>query len=69
MLVFRSEDHLAAWIASGNPRGETMTLEQQWELAKRWFEGRHLLGWKKRTASEAEAVLHSVGLDSPFWSM
>jgi hypothetical protein len=46
-----------------------MTLEQQWQLAQRWFAGRHLPEWKRRTPAEAEAVFRSVGLTSEFWSL
>jgi hypothetical protein len=69
MLIFRSEEHLAAWIDHGNPRGETLTPAQQWDLAGRWFRGRHLPEWKRRTPAEAGAVFASVGLTSEFWSL
>ena len=70
MLVFRSEDHLERWLSDpSHPRGERMTLEQQWELAQKWFAGRHKPEWKKRTPEEAEAVLRSVGLTSEFWKL
>ena len=70
MLLFRSDEHLEAWLAVGDrPEGERLKLDQQWELAKRWFVGRHLRSWKKRTAAEAEGVFRSVGLTSNFWSL
>jgi hypothetical protein len=70
MLIFRSEDHLEAWLAQPNhPRGATMTVDQQWELAGRWFAGRDRPDWKRRTAEEAEAVLRSVGLTTDFWKL
>jgi hypothetical protein len=70
MLLFRSEEHLERWLESpAHPRGETMTLQQQWELAKRWFAGRHLREWRKRDAAQAEDVFRSVGLTSNFWSL
>jgi hypothetical protein len=68
MLAFRSEGHLEKWIARGNPEGERLSLEAQWQLAKRWFAGRHLPEWQRRTPEEAQEVLASVGLSSPFWS-
>jgi hypothetical protein len=68
MLLFRSEEHVDAWTEMGNPRGESMSVEQQWALAKSWFQGRHLPSWQRRTAAEAQAVLRSVGLVSDFWS-
>lgn len=45
-----------------------MTLAQQWELAGKWFAGRHTPAWRRRSPDEAQAVLHSVGLTSDFWS-
>jgi hypothetical protein len=44
-----------------------MSLQQQWELARRWFEGRHLRGWQRRSPAEAESVFEAVGLTGPFW--
>lgn len=69
MLAFRSEGHLRRWLGAGKPAGESFPLETQWELAQRWFAGRHLPSWKRRTPAEAEAVFRSVGLTSDFWSL
>jgi hypothetical protein len=68
MLAFRSEGHLENWIRRGHPEGESFSLGVQWQLAKRWFAGRHLPEWQRRTPEEAQAVLASVGLSSSFWS-
>ena len=67
MLLFRSEEHLTAWLEGGHPEGARMTLAQQWELAQHWFVGRNEPTWKKRTPSEAEAVLRGCGLTEEFW--
>ena len=70
MLLFRSEGHLDRWLHDpSHPKGEGLSLEQQWGLAETWFAGRHLPGWHKRTAEEAEAVFRSVGLISDFWRL
>jgi hypothetical protein len=70
MLLFRSEEHLERWLASGDhPRGERMTLEQQWILARTWFAGRNRPEWTKRTASEAEDVFRDAGLTREFWRL
>jgi Alkylmercury lyase len=70
MLAFRSEEHLERWLSSGrNPSGETMSLKRQWQLAQRWFAGRHKPDWKRRDADEVEAVFGSVGLTSDFWKL
>lgn len=70
MLLFRSEEHLDRWLLDpSHPKGECISLDQQWGLAEKWFAGRHLPGWDKRTAEEAEAVFRSVGLTSDFWRL
>ena len=69
MLLFRSEEHLERWLAGDRPRGETFSVDQQWLLARTWFEGRHLPGWRKRSAAEAEAVFRAAGLTSDFWRL
>ena len=70
MLLFRSEEHLERWIRGGaRPRGETMSLDQQWCLAREWFRGRHLPAWRKRSAAQAEEILRSAGLGGDFWRL
>ena len=70
MLLFRSEEHLERWLEDpGRPRGETLTLATQWQLAIAWFAGRDQPGWKKRTPAEAQEVFRSVGLTGAFWNL
>jgi hypothetical protein len=70
MLLFRSEEDVERWSElRGTPRGEVMSVEQQWRLARAWFEGRFLPGYRRRTAEEAEAVFAGIGLTGPFWSL
>lgn len=70
MLLFRSEEHLDRWLEDpSRPRGERLTLEQQWDLARSWFAGRHRPEWKKRSADEAESVFRGAGLTSDFWRL
>jgi hypothetical protein len=70
MLLFRSEEHLTKWLAKPErPSGERLALEQQWELAKKWFAGRDEPEWKKRTPQEAEGVFRGVGLNADFWKL
>ena len=67
MLIFRSEEHLQRWISNDHPAGEKLSLAQQWDLARRWFVGRHLPDWQRRTKAEAQELFRLVGLDSDFW--
>ncbi|HEY7875703.1 MAG TPA: hypothetical protein VIG64_11345 [Actinomycetota bacterium] len=70
MLLFRSEEHLEAWLASGRgPRGERMTTALQWELARLWFAGRDRPEWRPRTAAQAQEVFGEAGLRGDFWRL
>lgn len=46
-----------------------MSVEQQWRLARAWFEDRLRPGYRRRTVGEAEAVFAEIGLTGPFWSL
>ena len=68
MLLFRSEEDVAAWCArTDTPRGEVVPFETIWRLAQAWYGNRMHAAYRGRTPSEAEAVLAGVGLDSAFW--
>lgn len=73
MLLFRSEEHLERWLTAGDessrPRGERLSVAQQWTLATAWFEGRDRPEWRKRTPEEAEAVFAKAGLTGDFWGL
>jgi hypothetical protein len=70
MLLFRSEEDIERWIrVRGTPRGEVMSVEQQWRLARAWFEGRLRSGFRRRTLEEAEALFAEIGLTGQFWSL
>lgn len=68
MLLFRSEEAIARWCADQQlPRGATLTLDQTWELAQRWYHDRLRPDFHGRSVAEAEAIFAAVGLDGPFW--
>ncbi len=70
MLLFRSEEDIAEWSeAGGTPRGELLSVEQQWRLARAWYEHRLNPGARRRTVEEAEAAFAEIGLAGPFWSL
>jgi hypothetical protein len=70
MLLFRSEEHVDGWIEqTGRSRGATMTVDQLWDLATRWYAGRLVRGWQRPTPEEAEAIFAAVGLSGDFWRM
>jgi hypothetical protein len=70
MLLFRSEEHVQAWYRNREfSMGETLTLDQQWELARVWYADRLSPEWRRRTPQEAEAVFTSLGLTREFWRL
>lgn len=70
MLLFRSEEHIEKWRRPrGIDRGATLSLGQQWRLARRWYRERMSPEWRRFTIDEAEQVFADVGLTGPFWSL
>jgi hypothetical protein len=70
MLLFRSEEHVRRWYQKqGMTTGVTLTLEQQWELARLWYADRMSPEWRRRTPEEAEAAFAKVGLTGDFWRL
>ena len=68
MLLFRSEEEIDAWCRTqGEPRGETLTFAQVWNLSKAWYGNRMNPDYRGRTPTEAERLFEQLGLDSPFW--
>jgi len=70
MLLFRSEEHTARWYrAKDIPMGVSLSIEQQWDLARIWYRDRMSPSWRRRTPEEAEAVFNEVGLTGDFWKL
>ena len=71
MLLFRSEEHMDRWSRSwGLPSGGTLTLDQCWRLAHAWYtDDRRDPTWRRKTASEAQALFTELGLTGPFWQL
>jgi hypothetical protein len=70
MLLFRSDEHIEMWYRRrGIATGATLTLNQQWELARIWYADRMAPDWRRRTPEEAEAVFSSLGLTGVFWRL
>jgi len=49
--------------------GASLTIQQQWELARVWYADRLSPDWRRRTPEEAEAVFTSMGLTGEFWQL
>ncbi len=50
-------------------RGAVLSIEQCWELAERWYEGRIDPDWKPRSGAEARTIFRKVGLTDSFWNL
>ena len=68
MLVFRSEAHLDRWLA-GRERGVTISIEMVARLAVAWWSDRLAPDWLPHTREQNQAILESLGLTGPFWSL
>ena len=70
MLLFRSEEHVEEWRRPRDlQRGGVLSMQQQWDLARRWYGNRMDEAWRRRTPVEAEDVFASVGLTGDFWRL
>ena len=70
MLAFRSEEHVDRWSkAHGIPRGASFSIEQAWELARRWYGDKLSPEWKRAAPAEAEALFAEIGLTGDFWRL
>ena len=59
-----------AWSAlTGLPRGEVLTLDHTWELAKLWYQDRMDPGFRGRSADEAQHIFRQLGLHAPLWDV
>lgn len=68
MLLFRSEGHVATWLAGRSP-GATVPVAQLADLATAWWSDRLAPDWRPRTRDESQAILETVGLTGPFWTL
>jgi hypothetical protein len=46
-----------------------ISLPTAWALAQAWYADRLQPSWRRRTATEAQAVFTGLGLTGPFWSL
>jgi hypothetical protein len=69
MLLFRSEEHIDSWYRRDSATGATLTLDEQWQLARIWYATRMAPEWRRRTPEAAQAVFASIGLTGEFWRL
>jgi hypothetical protein len=70
MLLFRSEEHVDRWCERQRvARGAVFPVPLLWELARRWYDDRLELDWRRKTIRERQAILDEVGLTGEFWRL
>jgi hypothetical protein len=68
MLLFRSEEHVAAWCRErALPQRPLVNLGQLWQLALTWYENRLTVESRRPAASEMVSIFAGLGLTGPFW--
>jgi hypothetical protein len=68
MLLFRSEGHVANWLAGREP-GATISITKVAELAVAWWSDRLDPAWEPHTRDQNQQILDSLGLTGPFWKL
>ena len=68
MLLFRSEEHVTNWLAGRTP-GTTISVGTLCDLAHAWWGNRLDPDWRPRTRDQNQAILDSLGLTGPFWTL
>ena len=68
MNLFRSEEHIARWLAGREP-GATITVTQLSELAHAWWSDRLDPDWRPHTRDQNQAILDRLGLTGDFWRL
>jgi hypothetical protein len=68
MNLFRSEEHVDAWLAGRNP-GVTIPVMQLSQLAQAWWHDRLAPDWRPHAVGDNQALLDAVGLTGSFWSL
>ena len=68
MLLFRSEEHVAVWLAGRKP-GATISVTKLCELAQAWWGDRLAPNWRPHTRAQNQAILDRLELTGPFWTL
>jgi len=68
MQLFRSEEHIVAWLAGRTP-GATLPVTKLAELALAWWGDRLDPDWRPHTREENQAILDRLDLRGAFWTL
>lgn len=66
MNLFRSEEHVARWLAGRAP-GRSISVDKLSELAHPWWGDRISPAWQPHTRDQNQQTLTSLGLTDAFW--
>lgn len=68
-LAFCDEAHAKRWRERYHREpGSILTMAKTWQLAHAWYaEDRRNADWRRRTASEMNAIFRRLELPQPFW--
>jgi hypothetical protein len=70
MLFFRSEEDLLQWLESKKvERGAVLSINQVWELSKRWYPNRLSRDYHGRSVEQGMEIFKGLGLTSEFWKI
>jgi hypothetical protein len=68
MLLFRSEESVAAWCDSRQlPQRPLVSLPQLWQLAVHWYANRLTVESRRPGPDEMTQIFSGLGLVGPFW--
>lgn len=68
MLLFRSEETVAAWCQThGVPLRPLIDLDQLWGLARAWYRDRLSVESRRPAPGEMVGIFAGLGLEGPFW--
>lgn len=68
MNLFRSEEHVAAWLGDRAP-GATIPVTTLSDLAHAWWDDRLSPQWTPHAREHNQGVLDRLGLVGPFWRL
>lgn len=68
MQLFRSEEHILAWLA-GRTAGATLPVTKLAELALAWWSDRLDPDWRPHSREENQAILDRLDLRGAFWTL
>ena len=68
MNLFRSEEHIARWLAGREP-GATISAAKLAELAHAWWHDRVSADWRPHTREQNQAILERLGLTGALWQL